>query len=358
MNHSSQNPIRVQVGGRAARLLAERGWHPDLFTTMLGASGGPKWLILAAVDRVVHRYLLAPRTQPIDLIGSSIGTWRHACLTQPDPDAAISRFERAYIGQAYSEKPSAAEVSRVATEILYEAIGADGVQHLVGHHRLRSHVVTARAAGIASGRGRLAIGAGMGLAALGNAIDRRLLDRSFQRVVFSQPDAPLPAWIEGFATRQAPLMSDNVVSALKASGAIPLVLEAERDIPGAPAGNYWDGGIIDYHFALPRSLPDGLLLYPHFTDTLTDGWFDKFLPWRRGQQPACDALVMVSPSQALLDSLPYGKIPDRKDFQRLSTEQRQRYWRACLDASARMAEALEGLITGSDPLAGVDQLPG
>ena len=43
---------------------------------------------------------------------------------------------------------------------------------------------------------------------------------------------------------------EHLLSALHASGSIPFVLTGERDIPGAPPGQYWDGGIIDYHFDL------------------------------------------------------------------------------------------------------------
>ena len=45
----------------------------------------------------------------------------------------------------------------------------------------------------------------------------------------------------------------------------PLVLNPVVDISGAPRGNYWDGGIIDYHLHLPYERTNGLVLYPHFT---------------------------------------------------------------------------------------------
>jgi hypothetical protein len=291
------------------------------------------------------------------LLGSSIGTWRHACLSQPDPDAAIARFESSYIAQSYSAKPSPREVSAVATDILMETLADEGAAHIINHPLLRNHVVTARAKGIASGTGTAAVTLGMGVSALANAIDRRLLRGSFRRVVFSAPEAAVPAMLRGFATERVSLSTDNLVSALKASGAIPLVLEPERQIDGAPLGAYWDGGIIDYHFEPQHAAGEGLVLYPHFTDTLTPGWFDKFLPWRSSRQPRGADLVLISPSRAFIADLPFGKIPDRRDFSRLSNEERQRYWRQCLSASQALADALDHLLDSSDPLAGVTRLP-
>ena len=344
--------LQLTVGRVAAARLATEGWSPDLFDTLVGASGGPKWLILGGLDRVLAESLLQRRQRPLQLLGSSIGTWRHACLSQPDPVAAIDRFEAAYVAQSYSARPSPSEISEVATEILLEALGSDGVRHVVDHQLLRNHIVTARATGLARGTDRWAIAAGMGVAALGNALHRRWLAGNFHRVVFSHAGGQLPDLLTGFRTTSVALNPANLIPALKASGAIPLVLEPERDIPGAPAGIYWDGGIIDYHFALPRESGSGLMLYPHFTNTLTPGWFDKFLPWRSGAVPRCDDLVMLSPSRELVASLPFGKIPDRRDFQHLDSTARQRYWRTCIAASRAMAEEFAALITASDPLQG------
>lgn len=348
--------LTVWAGARAAEVLEQRGWDPDVFSTMIGASGGPKWLVLSQLDRVIHETLLAPRTRPIDLVGSSIGTWRHACLSLPDPGLALARFETAYIAQTYSRRPSPSEVSEVATEILLEALGPNGPAELLGQSMLRNHIVTARGRGVSGGVSVPGIVFGMGAAALANAVHRPLLGSSFQRVVFSQSDSGLPHWLAGFGTRQAELSQANLVRALKASGAIPMVLEPERDIPGTAPGTYWDGGIIDYHFEPPRQWEDGLILYPHFTDTLTPGWFDKFLPWRRRRTPVSDSLVLISPSREFVASLPHGKIPDRGDFARFDDAERQRYWRTTLAACEALANEFRILLASDDPLSGVRRL--
>jgi hypothetical protein len=147
-----------------------------------------------------------------------------------------------------------------------------------------------------------------------------------------------------------------VIPALHASGAIPFVLTGERDIAGAPAGQYWDGGIIDYHFDLGQYRGEGLILYPHFSASIIPGWFDKFLPWRQAGPHEADKLVLLCPSEAFTRDLPLGKIPDRSDFQKLPEEERIRYWEECVARSAALAEDFAALLAASDPLAGVTVL--
>ena len=45
--------LAVYAGKRAAAQLEKNGWAPELFSLLLGASGGPKWLILSHLDRVL-----------------------------------------------------------------------------------------------------------------------------------------------------------------------------------------------------------------------------------------------------------------------------------------------------------------
>ncbi|UUZ51058.1 hypothetical protein LP420_16645 [Massilia sp. B-10] len=46
----------------------------------------------------------------------------------------------------------------------------------------------------------------------------------------------------------------NLGAALLASGTLPLVMKPVRGLADAATTNtYWDGGIIDYHLALPYS---------------------------------------------------------------------------------------------------------
>jgi hypothetical protein len=82
------------------------------------------------------------------------------------------------------------------------------------------------------------------------------------------------------------------------------------------------------------------------------GWFDKRLPWRTRVTPALDNLVLICPSEEFLAGLPFGKIPDRKDFQTLSPADRLTYWQTCVCESERLATAFFELIQSDNPLRG------
>lgn len=349
--------LSVYLGREAAKQIGSRGWTPELFSLLLGASGGPKWLILGQLDRVLFGDFLGRSSHPLSVLGSSIGSWRHACLAMPDPVAAIERLETGYLAQRYDSRPTPAKVSSVSLDILNQLFGDTGADALVAHPRIRTHIVTARGRGPSAASSSAVLATGMGAAALGNAVSRRLLNLQFQRVVFhtgSEPAAGLA--LEDFSTQFCPLRRDNISRVLHASGAIPFVLTGERDIPGAPPGQYWDGGIIDYHFDPGQYRGDGLILYPHFRAGITPGWFDKFLPWRRAAIHERDALVLLCPSEEFIADLPLGKIPDRSDFSRLGHDQRVSYWRECIERSKALAEEFEALLHDSDPLRGATVL--
>jgi hypothetical protein len=342
------------MGREAARRVASEGWSPDLFDLLLGASGGPKWFILGHLDRLLFGDFLQRGTRPLSALGSSIGAWRHACLAMDDPVAAIDRLERGYLYQHYATKPTAREVSEVSLAMLREVLGENGAHALVRHDRIRSHIVTARGRGPAAAASSPLVATGMGAAALGNTVSRSLLKLHFQRVVFHSGDRPNPGLaLHDFQTCFCSLAENNVGPALHASGAIPFVLTGERDIPGAPPGQYWDGGIIDYHFDLGQYRGEGLILYPHFSASVVPGWFDKFLPWRQAAIHEVEHLVLLCPSEPFTADLPMGKIPDRSDFNKLGHEARVRYWEQCVERSKALAEEFAALITGPDPLHGV-----
>lgn len=346
--------LGIYMGRRAARKIRDHGWDADLFSLMLGASGGPKWLILGQLDRVIAAQLLAGGSRRLALLGSSIGSWRHACLATQNPQATIQRLEEDYVGQVYPDKPTPLEVSTTSLQMLERVLGESGIDAILHHPRLHTHIVTARGRGLAASTSRAPLATGMGAAALGNAVSRELLKLQFQRVVFHSGDRPdSTLTLEDFQTAYCPLNRANLTAALHASGAIPFVLTGERDIPGAPAGQYWDGGIIDYHFDLARLRGDGLILYPHFSERIYTGWFDKFLPWRRAPVSETENLVLLCPTAAFTASLPHGKIPDRGDFSRMNDSERITYWRDCMARSEALAREFATLITGDDPLRGV-----
>lgn len=349
--------LSIYLGKNAAKRIAKEGWNPDLFSLMIGASGGPKWLILSHLDRLLFGRFLAAGSQSLSVLGSSIGSWRHACLATRDPVATVAQLEADYLSQVYSARPGPLEVSAISLQLLERALGDTGIDDILQHPRIHTHIVTARGRGLTGSGSRAALATGMGTAALGNAVSRKLLERQFQRVVFHTGHQPNPGLaLDDFQTVYCQLNRDNVRAALHASGSIPFVLAGERDIYGAPPGQYWDGGILDYHFDLSQYPGDGLILYPHFSEQIITGWFDKFLPWRRPPVKQIDNLVLLCPSKPFIASLPQAKIPDRGDFTRMKPVPRVHYWRQCVASSEALAEAFEERLKGGDPLRGTTLL--
>ena len=61
----SERALDVYLGANAAARIADEGWRADAFRLLLGASGGPKWLILGALDRLLFGdFLAGQRQQP------------------------------------------------------------------------------------------------------------------------------------------------------------------------------------------------------------------------------------------------------------------------------------------------------
>ena len=173
----------------------------------------------------------------------------------------------------------------------------------------------------------------------------------FERVCFYDPRSPLPAdAFHDIKTTFVALTPQNIMPALCASGSIPLIMQGVKDIPGAPAGSYRDGGIIDYHFHQPFDIADGIVLYPHFMDRVIPGWLDKRLPTRRPRTEFFDNMLLVTPSAAFLKRLPHGKIPDRTDFNRFlgNDPARVSYWQRAADMGKMLAdEWMETVLAGT-----------
>ncbi|MBM4361794.1 MAG: patatin-like phospholipase family protein [Deltaproteobacteria bacterium] len=340
--------IVVRAGARARALIAREGFRPSLFGGLLGASGGPKWLALHGIDRVLAERFLPRRGGPLALLGSSIGTFRHAALAQRDPLAALERFRAAYLAQRYSARPTPADVSEVSRQIVTELLGASGAREIIERADLSTHVVTVRSRALTASERRPLLALGLGASALANVVDRRLLGVGFERVLFHTGAAPrmVPGTLP---TRAVPLTAESLPDALLASGSIPLVLAGVRDVGGAPPGVYRDGGVVDYHFDFELERPEGLLLMPHFSRELVPGWFDKGLR-RRARGPALDDLVLIAPSAEGQARFPGGQVPDRKDFARFADPVRVSRWQAALGESARMGDELAALFEDPDPV--------
>jgi hypothetical protein len=70
------------------------------------------------------------------------------------------------------------------------------------------------------------------------------------------------------------------------------------------------------------------------------GWFDKPLPWRRGNLKQLKNVLLMPPSSSYMAKLPFGKLPNRRDFNRFMGDDaaRQRYWRTSMAESQRLGD--------------------
>jgi hypothetical protein len=162
--------------------------------------------------------------------------------------------------------------------------------------------------------------------------------------LFSTPNSDLKVNDpNNMASYFVPLTAHNLPQALMASGSIPIVIEGVKNINGAPTGMYRDGGIIDYHFDLTFGPQKGLVLYPHFYAKPIPGWFDKSLKKRLPHVSSYDDVVMLVPSDEFVASLPYGKIPDRKDFEDMPAAQRIEYWQTVISQSDKLGQAFKDM---------------
>ena len=95
--------------------------------------------------------------------------------------------------------------------------------------------------------------------------------------------------------------------------------------------------MLDYHLDLPIS-GDGLVLFPHYTDQVIPGWFDKKLFWRKPKY--IDNMLLIAPTRPFLETLPLKKIPDREDFYRFQGRDAERIatWNTVAQASRQLGD--------------------
>lgn len=342
--------LDIYAGKSALKTIKEKGFSADLFTNFLGASGGPKWFVLYGLDKYLFGDFFKERQQVLNLIGSSAGAFRAACFAQNDPVAAIERLAKHYSETVYSKNANAHEVTNKARELMVALMRDTGVQEIMNNPVFKAHFVVARCNGFVSTENKLLQGLGLAKSIVANFYQRSCLRAQYQRVIF-QPDSSELAIKDpdDFQTDHVAFTQRNLVDALLASGSIPMVMEGIKniaDVPGYSYGMYRDGGIIDYHFDIAidvNNSKSGLTLYPHFSANLKAGWFDKNLK-RKVHSEHYDNTVLICPSEEFIQSLPYNKIPDRKDFTELEPNERIAYWRTVFTESEKLAKCFEQFV--------------
>ena len=362
--------LRIYAGPKARQHLEKNGLQPHDIGVVPAAAGGPKGLILGALDRFIFGQWLTQSTHSVHLVGASIGAWRMATACLNEPLTAFNRLEHDYIHQHYAlqpgqKRPTADFVSEQFAKSLADFY-AGRVAEVLVHPRYKLHIVTSRGRHLLGREHKVATPLGYLGAFLTNSLHRKAMGAWLERVVFSSQNARLPFTTTDYRTRQVALSAANFQLALQASCSIPFVLRSVRQIPGAPPGAYWDGGITDYHLHLnyasdliarspnetcAKDLNDlkfgpdpqpgaGLVLYPHFQQAVVPGWLDKGLKWRHKATYFLDNTVLLAPDPSWVKTLPNGKLPDRNDFTHYGPDLpgRVKAWRAAASQAEQLAD--------------------
>ena len=377
--------LQLYAGPKARAAIAQNGLRPHDICTIPAAAGGPKGLLLGPLDRFLFGEWLPRSSQPVDLVGASIGAWRMATACLQGSVSAFERLEHDYIHQHYElapgqKRPTAAFVSETFGKNL-QAFYGGRVGEVLSNPRFRLHIVTSRGRHLLGSEHALRTPLGYAGAFFTNAVRRKAMGAWLERVVFSSAQtsarlAPLPFATHDYRTRQVALSEANFNPALQASCSIPFVLQAVHNIPGAPPGAYWDGGITDYHLhlnypaapnaikniaghAIPKGAADlndskntpGIVVYPHFQKQVVPGWLDKSLKWRHGATPFLDTMLLLAPNPEWIKTLPNGKLPDRTDFTHYGQDLagRVKAWTTATSASQQLANEFAQWLEQPDP---------
>ena len=350
------NALRIYAGPRARHHIGENGLQPSDVGVVPGAAGGPKGLVLGPLDRFIFGEWLTQSSQAIDLVGASIGAWRMATACLDNPVAAFQRLERDYIAQDYElepgrKTPTAAHVSERFGRNLQDFYGGR-VREVLGHRRYRLHIITSRGRHMLRREHKVRTPLGYLGAFVTNSVHRKAMGAWLERVVFSNAEV-LPFATVDYRTRHVSLSEENFNQALQASCSIPFVLKAIHNIPGAPQGAYWDGGITDYHLHLDYNVggEGPLVLYPHFQKAVVPGWLDKGFKWRHGPTHFLDNTVVLAPDPQWVKHLPNGKLPDRTDFARYGSDLKSRMaaWNSAVSASQQLSDEFQQWLEQPDP---------
>jgi hypothetical protein len=347
--------LRIYAGPRARAHLEQHGLEPAHVGIVPGAAGGPKGLILGPLDRFIFGDWLPRSPHRVDLVGASIGAWRMATACLKEPISAFSRLERDYISQDYELPPGRKSPlpEHVSEQfgLSLESFYGGRVAEVLNNPRYKLHIVAARGRHMLSREHSIGTPLGYIGAFLSNALHRRVMGAWLERVVFST-SSRLPFAASDYRTQQVELTERNFQPALQASCSIPFVLKAIHDIPDAPRGAYWDGGITDYHLHLDydRAGQGPLVLYPHFQKAVVPGWLDKGLKWRHKATHFLDNTIVLAPDGEWVRKLPNAKLPDRTDFTRYGRDLKARIaaWSTAASAAAQLVDEFAGWLEKPD----------
>lgn len=341
-------------GEKAKKIIRNKGFNPSLFTHIFAASGAAKWLTIYGLDKAIFKDFLSCRNHsPISLFGTSIGAFKLSAAAQDNPDKALTQLAHRYIEQAYPDGINRHTIDRETKKIIDGIITPESINEILTNPRYFLHFASTRCHGPLTNESLSIQKRVLTKLFFRSTFGRKYQTRYFSRAVFHDPRAinQIPG-NDLFDTEQIPLTPNNFKQAITSSGSIPVHMSGITNLSTQGDGTYRDGGLIDYH-PIPNNLltdteqrSEALILYPHFYNQLTEGWFDKFFPWRKVPLPLLDNIILIYPSQAFIKKLPNGRIPSRQDFIRYqgNDKKRKAMWYEVIDRSEQLGEEFLQLV--------------
>lgn len=341
--------LEIIAGKNAYKIIQEHGLKQELFSHVMWASGGPKWFVLLGLDKYLFSEFFKDRKESLNVFGSSAGAAQSAAVATKNPITALTTLAHSYATiDLGTTGTTAKQMSCLCLDIIGEMLGASGEQEILENPIVKAHFIVAKVNGLVASENKATQSMGLVKSYIYNRVNRDLLAKQYQRFIFHAESSDLRFAKDPFDTKYQALNEDNLIESLLASGSIPIVMSGIRDIPHAPKGTYRDGGLIDYHFDVKLN-NKGLILYPHFTSQPKAGWFDKGLERSINPENYSD-VVMLCPSQEFIESLPYGKISDRTDFDTFDRATRISYWQTVLSNGEKLAEHFNDVVNGKRPI--------
>ncbi|RLE22948.1 MAG: hypothetical protein DRJ65_12820 [Acidobacteria bacterium] len=341
---SNSRLLEYRAGPTARRLIQDRGLTPSLIRTFVAPASGPKWLVLAGLDRAMMDSDLLGRQsgneRRVLLVGASAGGWRVMAMASSDPVRVHRLLQERYVNQVFRRGVKPSEVTAAYRRMLNEVFIEAERTAIVESTRFDVAVHVTLARGAAGSRQRWLQALAMVAAAGCNVLTAKSMMLFFKRILFhSRPqDWELP--FEGTVVK---LDQGNLSEVALATGSVPLYFDPVADIAEAPPGHCIDGGMRDYHLNQKYvDSDDGIVVFPHFQRRIVPHWFDRYTSHRVPAADMTDNVLQIHPSEAFVQSLPGGRIPTRDDFKIFvdDSQERIRRWNQVIDAGQRLGDQL------------------
>ncbi|HOI72589.1 MAG TPA: hypothetical protein PLO63_00460 [Syntrophales bacterium] len=342
------NTLRIRAGRSAMALIRDGGFSLDAVRSYYGPASGPRWLIVSGFDRTLLSSGVLGNRHPVLLAGSSAGAWRFAAWLQPEPEKSYNALIESYLTASYHRKDSPQDILKTLGGIINTFLERDAVPFALANKKYRFAVSTMRCRPLTASERPWIQKGGFMLSYLMNIASPSTLHTFGERVIFyNGPKPPSFCLRSDFRGTFIRLSATNFRAAVLASGAIPVVVAGVRDIFGAPTGIYRDGGFFDYHLTHRYTeRDDEVTLFFNHQERIIPGWMDKKRMKRRPSEEILDNVLMVYPSEAFVEGLPGGKVPDRDDLTDLidDPETRIRNWWQTVRQSAHFGEEFLELV--------------